>query len=63
MREPDPDDSRGRRIRLTDKGRKVEDVTWTADANAERKAAEKIGETRMRELHETLADLASQLGL
>jgi DNA-binding MarR family transcriptional regulator len=63
VREPDPDDSRGRRIRLTDSGRQLEDATWTAAANAERKAAEKIGEERMRELRATLTDLVTQLDL
>lgn len=61
VREPDPDDSRGRRIRLTAAGRRLEDVTWRAAANAERKAAEKIGDERMRTLRTTLTDLVAHL--
>jgi DNA-binding MarR family transcriptional regulator len=61
-REPDPADSRSRRIRLTDQGRELEDVVTQAAADAERKAAGLIGDDRMHELRTTLADLVTLLG-
>ena len=62
-REPDPTDSRSRRIRLTDEGRKLEAVVGQAAAAAERKAADLIGDDRMDQLRSTLADLVTLLGL
>ncbi|HUP72452.1 MAG TPA: MarR family transcriptional regulator [Acidimicrobiales bacterium] len=63
VRDPDPSDSRSRRIRLTDLGRRVEDVTWRAAGRAERTAAQLLGEDRVQELRRTLADLVALLGL
>lgn len=63
VREPHPDDSRARRIRVTPEGRRLEAVVWQAAADAERKAAAEIGDDRMRELRRTLADLTAALGL
>jgi DNA-binding MarR family transcriptional regulator len=63
VREPDPVDSRSRRIRLTDLGRELEDAVWSAAASAERTAATLIGEDRVQELRRTLADLVAVLGL
>jgi DNA-binding MarR family transcriptional regulator len=63
VREPDPADSRSRRIRLTDQGHKLEEVVTEAAADAERKAADLIGDDRMGELRSTLADLVTLLGL
>ena len=63
VREPDPNDSRSRRIRLTDRGRELEDVTWKAAQCAEREAADLVGPERVRELRRTLSDLVDVLGL
>jgi DNA-binding MarR family transcriptional regulator len=63
VREPDPADSRSRRIRLTDLGRDLEDVVCSAAAAAERTAAGLIGEDRVQELRRTLVDLVAVLGL
>jgi DNA-binding MarR family transcriptional regulator len=63
VRDPDPHDSRSRRIRLTDRGRALEAVAWRAAAQAERTAAELIGPDRMADLVGSLADLATRLGL
>jgi DNA-binding MarR family transcriptional regulator len=60
-REPDPDDSRSRRIRLTARGQALEDVVRDAAADAERAAASLIGADRMRELRQTLVDLVDLL--
>lgn len=63
VREPDPIDNRGRRIRLTERGREVEAAAWAAAEQAEQRAAELIGEERMRELRRSLSDLVALLGL
>jgi hypothetical protein len=62
-REPDPIDSRSRRIRLTDLGHELEDTVWRAAAAAERTAAALLGEDRLQELRRTLLDLVTLLGL
>lgn len=56
-REPDPQDSRGRRIRLTARGQALEKTVRGASADAERAAAALIGADRMRELRRALVDL------
>jgi DNA-binding MarR family transcriptional regulator len=63
VREPDPVDSRSRRIRLTDRGHELETVVERAAAGAEAKAAELIGADRVDELRSTLAELVTLLGL
>lgn len=63
VREPDPADSRSRRIRLTDQGRQLERVVEQAAADAEAKAAELIGADRVHELRSALAELVTLLGL
>lgn len=63
VRDPDPSDSRSRRIRLTPRGREVEDVTWRAAEEAERKVAELVGSERLAELRSTLLDLVRILDL
>ena len=63
VREPDPNDSRSRRIRLTDRGRELEDVAYRAAARAERRAGELLGEDRLHVLRRDLADLVVLLGI
>lgn len=62
-RDPDVADSRSKRIRLTERGREVEHVTWDAAARAERTAGELIGAKRLQELRRSLTDLVLLLGL
>ena len=63
VRDPDPVDSRSRRIRLTDRGHEVEELVWRAAEAAERTAGELLGEDRVRELRRTLVELVALLGL
>lgn len=63
VREPDPGDNRSRRIRLTARGHALQDTTWRAARDAERKAAAHIGDDQMTELRRILGDLATHLGL
>jgi DNA-binding MarR family transcriptional regulator len=62
VREPDPADSRIRRIRLTRLGRAVEDVTTEAAERAERRAGEILGDDRLQELRRSLAQLVMTFG-
>ncbi|MBO0732487.1 MAG: winged helix DNA-binding protein [Acidimicrobiaceae bacterium] len=61
VREPDPTDSRSKRIRLTRKGRHLENVVWTAAARAEQKAGELLGKKRLQDLRRSLGDLVALL--
>jgi hypothetical protein len=62
VREPDPRNSRRRRIRLTDKGRELEATMWRAARQAEENAAGLLGEERLAEFRRTLTDLVALLG-
>lgn len=61
VREPDPADNRGRRIRLTGAGRELEDVVFAAAARAERSLAERVGPRRFREFRQVLVELSEVL--
>jgi DNA-binding MarR family transcriptional regulator len=61
IREIDPEDSRRRRIRLTEKGRQVQAISYTVAQQAERDAADLIGEQRMADLRRNLEDLVTLL--
>lgn len=63
VREPDPTDSRSRRIRLTETGLGLQSVVWAAAETAERKATAVIGGDRMRDLRDSLTDIVTQLAL
>lgn len=62
IREPDPRDSRRRRIRLTAKGRQLEAIMWAAARRAEENAADLVGKERLAEFRRTLTDLVALLG-
>lgn len=62
IREPDPGNSRRRRIRLTAKGRRVEAVCWAAARHTDETAADLLGEQRLVELRRILIDLVALLG-
>ena len=61
VREPDPHNSRRRRIRLTPQGQKVQAIVATAAWQAERTAAELLGERRLADLRRNLTDLVALL--
>lgn len=60
-REPDPANSRWRVIRLTDRGRKLEEVIFEAARRAERDAGKMLGEERLAQARDALADLVMML--
>jgi DNA-binding MarR family transcriptional regulator len=61
VREPDPRNSRRRRIRLTDRGYEVQAVCHAAAWRAERTAADLLGEHRLADLRRNLTDLVARL--
>jgi DNA-binding MarR family transcriptional regulator len=61
VREPDPADGRGRVVRLTDKGRRLERTVANAARSAEIRIGEMIGPERSAELRRTLEALADEL--
>jgi len=60
-REPDPRDSRSRRLCLTARGMALEEVVRIAARRAEQEAAALIGADRMEELRQTLQELVRLL--
>jgi DNA-binding MarR family transcriptional regulator len=63
VREPDPTDSRGRLIKLTALGLRLQETVWQAAEDAEHKATAVIGQDRMHDLRTSLTDLATTLAL
>jgi DNA-binding MarR family transcriptional regulator len=61
VREPDPRNSRRRRIRLTGQGQEVQAIVRTAAWRVERTAAELLGEHRLADLRRNLTDLVALL--
>jgi len=62
-REPDPGDSRTRRVVLTRRGWDCVEAARAARADLERNLAERVGARRLATTRAVLADLADQLGL
>jgi DNA-binding MarR family transcriptional regulator len=60
-RVPDPADGRARVIRLTSKGRRLEQTIYTEARNAQARIAEILGPRRFDELHSSLRLLAEVL--
>jgi DNA-binding MarR family transcriptional regulator len=56
-RHPDPDDRRGRRIALTDRGRSLIPVIRAAVVDTEREWAAALGEDRFAQLRQLLVEL------
>jgi DNA-binding MarR family transcriptional regulator len=56
-RHPDPDDRRGRRIALTDRGRSLIPVIRAAVVDTEREWATALGEDRFAQLRQLLVEL------
>lgn len=60
---PDPTDGRGRIVRLTAKGRRLDAAIWQAGRRVEQAWAEQIGEpawTNFREVLDTIAPVTSE---
>ena len=60
-RKPDPSDGRGRVVRLTAKGRRLEQVVYDAAEQAELHIAALLGPRRFTQLRTALTELTSQL--
>jgi len=60
-REVDPEDRRGRLIRLTDKGIELEDIIRIAARDAEVRLERELGRARLRTLRSALIDAAAVL--
>jgi DNA-binding MarR family transcriptional regulator len=59
VRDLDPEDSRRRRIRLTARGRQVQQAVSSGAQRAERRAAELLGPERLHNLHRDLAEVVA----
>lgn len=57
--EPDPDDSRARLIRLTDRGKRLHQVAVRAHAEVERNWARRVGTRRFADLRHTLEEVTA----
>lgn len=62
VREPDPDDLRSRRIRLTGRGHATVPVMRDAVRATERDWASRVGEERLEDLRATLLELNARAG-
>jgi DNA-binding MarR family transcriptional regulator len=60
-RKPDANDGRARVIRLTAKGRRLQDAIYAAAGAAQMQVAEVLGPRRFAQLHDSLELLAEQL--
>lgn len=60
-RMPDPDDGRARVIRLTSKGRRLEERIYAEAGAAQQRIAEILGAQRFSQLHQSLRLLSEQL--
>lgn len=60
IREPDPDDGRGKVVRLTNKGRRLEQAVDDAAREIEHKVAAALGAKRFNDLRESLRILATE---
>jgi DNA-binding MarR family transcriptional regulator len=58
VRVPDPTDGRARIIRLTVKGRRLEDAVYDAAGSAEQAIADLLGPRRFPQLRQSLEDVA-----
>lgn len=61
VRKPDPDDGRGRVVRLTPKGRRLEQTINAHARQAELGIAEMLGPRRFAAFHGALEELASRI--
>jgi DNA-binding MarR family transcriptional regulator len=61
VREPDPTNRRARLVRLTPKGRRLQEVIRVQARDAEREIATILGERRFRQFKQALARLAAEI--
>jgi DNA-binding MarR family transcriptional regulator len=59
VREPDPSDGRARVVRLTTKGRALEDVVYAGAESAQQAIAELLGVRRFAQFRDALAAVSS----
>ena len=60
-RRPDPDDRRAKRIHLTRKGKRSNQVEWKVISEVESTLETLLGKKRLRELRKSLADIRDSL--
>ena len=61
VREPDPGDRRARVVRLTDRGRALEDAAYEGAASAQRLIAEQLGARRFAQMRDALQDVSARI--
>ena len=61
VREPDPDDGRARVVRLTDRGRALEDAAYEGAASAQRLIADQLGARRFAQMRDALQEVSSRI--
>jgi len=61
VREPDPRDRRARVVRLTDRGRALEDAAYEGAASAQRLIAEQLGARRFAQMRDALHDVSARI--
>lgn len=61
VREPDPTDGRARVVRLTDRGRALEDAAYEGARAAQRGIAEQLGARRFAQLHDALQEISGRI--
>ena len=61
VREPDPRDRRARVVRLTDRGRALEDAAYEGAASAQRLIAEQLGARRFAQMRDALQDVSARI--
>jgi DNA-binding MarR family transcriptional regulator len=58
VREPGPDDGRARVVRLTDRGRALEDAAYAGAAAAQRRIADQLGARRFAQMRDALHEVS-----
>ena len=61
MREPDPADGRARVVRLTARGRALEDAAYKGAASAQRLIADQLGARRFAQIRDALQEVSSRI--
>jgi DNA-binding MarR family transcriptional regulator len=61
VRETDPIDGRARVVRLTDRGRTLEDAAYEGARAAQQSIAERLGPRRFAQLHDALQEVSDRI--
>ncbi len=59
--ETDPGDGRARVVRLTDRGRALEDAAYEGAASAQQSIAQRLGRRRFAQLHDALREVSDRI--